>query len=92
MDAISSRFGVRTLELRRNPSLPGKPSSNPGQPAWLSDLTMLHAKPDRYRWGRTEFYQRTILLIMMGCTIPMNRSATFSRSTIVLSTSKASAG
>jgi beta-mannosidase len=55
MDAISSRFGVRTLELRRNPSLPGKPSSNPGQPAWLSDLTMLHAKPDRYRWGRTEF-------------------------------------
>jgi beta-mannosidase len=55
MDAISSRFGVRTLELRRNPYLPGKPRSNPGQPAWLSDLSMLHAKPDRYRWGRTEF-------------------------------------
>jgi len=55
LDAISSRFGIRTLEMRRNPYMRGRPRSNPGQPGWLSDLTLLHAKPDRYRWGRTEF-------------------------------------
>jgi beta-mannosidase len=54
MDAISSRFGVRTLELRRNPYLPGKPRSNPGQPAWFSDLTLLHVKPDPSRWARAD--------------------------------------
>jgi beta-mannosidase len=55
LDAISSRFGVRTLEMRRNPYLPGKSRSNPGQPDWLSDLSLLHAKPKPFRWGRADF-------------------------------------
>lgn len=54
LDAISSRFGIRTIVLRRNPYLPNKPRSNLGQPGWLSDLTLLRGKPDPERWGRED--------------------------------------
>ena len=54
LDAISSRFGVRNIEMVRNPFLPDKPRSNLGQPAWLSDLTLLRGKPQPNRWGRAD--------------------------------------
>ncbi|MEI6913629.1 MAG: sugar-binding domain-containing protein [Armatimonadota bacterium] len=36
LDAIGTRFGIRTLELVRNPYLPDKPRSNPGGPNYLA--------------------------------------------------------
>jgi beta-mannosidase len=49
---VSSRFGARTLEVRRNPYLPSKPRANPGKPSWLSDLGLLYGKRGETLWGR----------------------------------------
>jgi beta-mannosidase len=53
-DAIVSRFGIRTLELRRNPYLPDKPRANSGLPAWMPDLTELTEKQRETRWARPD--------------------------------------
>jgi hypothetical protein len=53
-DSLSSRFGVRTIELRRNPYLPSKPRANPGSPGWLSDLAFLYGKHEHGLWGRLD--------------------------------------
>ena len=53
-DSVSSRFGVRSIELRRNPYLASKPRTNPGKPSWLSDLGFLYGKHEEGLWGRTD--------------------------------------
>lgn len=53
-DSVSSRFGVRTIELRRNPYLASKPRANPGKPSWLSDLGFLYGKHEGGLWGRVD--------------------------------------
>jgi beta-mannosidase len=53
-DSIASRFGIRTLELRRNPYLADKPRANPGLPEWLVDQTKLTAEQRGALWGRPD--------------------------------------
>ena len=55
LDAVSSRFGVRTIEVRRNPYLPSKPRANPSKPSWLSDLGLLYGKHAEGMWGRSDW-------------------------------------
>ncbi len=61
-DSISSRFGVRTLEMRRNPYLPSKPRSNPGLPSWLTDQTKLADRHTDHLWHRADLWQSDNLL------------------------------
>lgn len=51
-DAISTRFGIRTIELRRNPYPPEQPHSNPELPSWLSSLSMLSGRHGANLWKR----------------------------------------
>lgn len=51
-DSISSRFGIRTIELRRNPYASGQPHANPGLPSWLSDRATLSVPQDMKLWKR----------------------------------------
>jgi beta-mannosidase len=53
-DSIASRFGIRMLELRRNPYLADKPRANPELPEWLVDQTKLADKQRETLWGRPD--------------------------------------
>ena len=53
-DSISSRFGIRTVELRRNPYLPDKPRANAGLPSWLAGPTKLDDLDNTTLWGRKD--------------------------------------
>ena len=61
-DSITSRFGIRTVELRRNPYLPGKPRSNPGLPSWLTDQTKMADRHTDHLWQRKDLWQSDNLL------------------------------
>jgi len=61
-DSISSRFGVRTLEMKRNPYLPSKPRGNPGLPSWLTDQTKLADRHTDHLWHRADLWQSDNLL------------------------------
>ena len=43
-DLISTRFGIRTIELRRNPYLASAPRGNHSTPEWFSDPEILNKK------------------------------------------------
>ena len=61
-DSISPRFGVRTLEMKRNPYLPAKPRGNPGLPSWLTDQTKLADRHTDHLWHRADLWQSDNLL------------------------------
>lgn len=61
-DSIASRFGIRTMEMRRNPYLPDKPRANPGLPAWLTDQTKLADRHTDHLWQRGDLWQSDNLL------------------------------
>jgi beta-mannosidase len=50
-DSITSRFGIRTIELRRNPYLPNKPRANAGLPEWMVNRPNLTEKQRLTSWG-----------------------------------------
>jgi len=56
-DSITTRFGIRTLEMRRNPYLPSKPRANPGLPSWLTDQTKLADRHTDHLWQRADLWQ-----------------------------------
>jgi beta-mannosidase len=56
-DSISSRFGIRTIEMRRNPYLPDKPRSNPGLPSWLTDQSKMADRHTDHLWQRKDLWQ-----------------------------------
>lgn len=56
-DSITSRFGIRTLEIRRNPYLANKPRTNPGLPSWLSNRNLLADKGSQRMWNRPDVSQ-----------------------------------
>ena len=61
-DSISSRFGVRTLEMKRNPYLPTKPRGNPDLPSWLTDQTKLADRHTDHLWHRADLWPSDNLL------------------------------
>jgi beta-mannosidase len=61
-DSINQRFGIRTLEMRRNPYLPSKPRANPEVPSWLTDQTKLADRHTDHLWQRGDLWQADNLL------------------------------
>lgn len=51
-DAIGSRFGIRTVELRRNRYFRNDPHANSGLPSWLTDPAILAGPHGGKLWKR----------------------------------------
>lgn len=55
-DSIGTRFGMRTLELARNPYLPNKPRSTPGTPAFIAAKPQFGAPGSASNWNRPDLW------------------------------------
>lgn len=57
MDSITSRFGIRTLEMRRNPYILSKPRSNPKRmDVWSLDVKSPAELGNSVEWGRPDLW------------------------------------
>ena len=55
-DRIVSRFGIRTVELLRNPYLADKPRANPGKPDFMSATPKIGNPASGMLWGRPDLW------------------------------------
>ena len=56
LDSIGNRFGIRTLELARNPYLPEKPRSTPGTPEFISAKPKFGSAGSASIWNRPDLW------------------------------------